>query len=112
MTHYISITGLRLKSPLHAPRFWFHAVRSMAQAQRAAGNILADARTVDGVHHTRSVWQSREAMLAYLKSGAHVKAMGVFPKIATGRTYGFDSEQIADWDHCLDQWRRFGREFG
>jgi len=59
---YVSITGLRVRHPHHTALFWEHAVRSMIQAQGARGNLRAEARTVDDVHHTLSVWESREAM--------------------------------------------------
>ena len=49
---YVSITGLKLNGPLSAPRSWWHALRSMEQARKAAGNISVDARIIDGIHHT------------------------------------------------------------
>jgi hypothetical protein len=89
---YVSITGFRLKAPWHVPRFWWLAIPAMAQARRAAGNISADGHSAGGVYHTLSVWQSRQAMLAYLTSGAHRQAMRVFPAIGTGFGFGFDTD--------------------
>jgi hypothetical protein len=40
---YVSITGLELKSVLHAPAFWWHAIRSMGQVQSAPRLISAGA---------------------------------------------------------------------
>jgi hypothetical protein len=94
---HVSITGLRLRRPWHAPVFWWHAIRAMAQARAAAGNLSAEARTIAGVHHTVSVWQNRASMLAYLRSGAHVQAMRRFPRIATGRVAGFAAPAAPDW---------------
>lgn len=105
---YISITGLELKRFWHAPLFWTHAVRSMAQARAAAGNISADARTIDGVHHTLSVWTDRNAMRAYLTSGHHAAAMRLFPKIAQGKTLGFIATEIPDWPEVHALWRDRG----
>lgn len=107
--YYISITGLRLKSALHGPRFWYHAVRSLRQAQMAPGNILAEARTIDGVHHTRSVWDTRTSMITYLRSGAHLRAMAVFPQIATGKVTGLALPYIPDWAEVRAIWERDGR---
>ena len=102
---HISITGLRLKRPWHAPAFWLHAVAAMAQARRARGCLFADARTVDGVHHTLSVWTDRGAMLAYLREGAHGRAMRLFPVIAEGRTMGFTASEAPDWPQAVAIWR-------
>ena len=51
---YVSITGLRLSGRRHMLRFWWHAVRSMAQARRAPGNLRAETRTIEGVRRTLS----------------------------------------------------------
>ncbi|OYY91796.1 MAG: hypothetical protein B7Y45_02195 [Sphingomonas sp. 28-66-16] len=108
---YVSITGLTLKGPFAAPRFWWHALRSMAQAQAAPGNILATARSVDGVQHTLSIWQNRAAMRRFMISGAHARAMRAFPAIASGSTYGFDAEAAPGWDEALAAWRAHGKPY-
>jgi hypothetical protein len=107
---YISITGLRLNSMFHAPRFWWHAVRSMMQSQAAPGNISAETRTINGVHHTLTVWESKEAMRAYLVAGAHLKAMKSFKAIATGKVLGFEAEHAPHWDEVHGLWKTKGRE--
>jgi hypothetical protein len=107
---YISITGLRLNHAIHAPRFWWHAIRSMVQAKSAPGNISAETRTINGVHHTVSVWQDREAMRNYLGAGAHIKAMRVYKKIATGKVLGFEADAPPHWDEAHKLWLSKGRD--
>jgi hypothetical protein len=107
---YVSITGLRLKSAFHTPRFMWHAIRSMSQAQGAPGNILADARLIEGVHHTLSVWQDKTAMRTYLSSGPHRAAMKAFHGIATGSTYGYDADSVPDWHQAHLLWRENARK--
>jgi len=107
---YISVTGFRLRYPVLAPVFWFHAVRALAQARNAPGNRHAAARTVDGVHHTLTAWTDRGAMRAYLGSGPHRSAMRAFPWLGTGRTCGFDAEGIPDWPTALRLWRTTSQE--
>jgi tRNA U38,U39,U40 pseudouridine synthase TruA len=107
---YISITGLKLNSIIHAPRFWWHAIRSMMQAKSAAGNISTATRTINGVHHTVSVWESSEAMRAYLLAGAHIKAMRIYKKIATGKVLGFEADAAPPWDEVHELWKTKGRE--
>ncbi len=104
---YVSITGLQLKRLWHAPRFWSLSVPAMVQAQSAPGNLGAATQTIEGVHHTRSVWVNREAALAYAHSGAHAKAMAAFDDMATGVVFGFETHRdaIPDWPELHAQWR-------
>jgi quinol monooxygenase YgiN len=107
---YVSITGLRLKGPVSIPRFWWHALRSMAQAKAAPGNIRADARNINGVQHTLTVWTDEAAMRAYLVRGAHLQAMRAFHSIATGKTIGFTSETVPSWPEARAIWEERGRD--
>ncbi|AGI67209.1 hypothetical protein OAN307_c15360 [Octadecabacter antarcticus 307] len=106
---YVSITGLRLKKVWHAPVFWRHATASMSQAKAAEGCLSADARTIDGVDHTLSVWTSRDAMRAYLTKGAHLNAMKTFKRIATGKVYGFETATVPDWPQVHRLWLDEGK---
>ena len=107
---YVSVTGLTLKSRRHVFRFWWHAIGSMTQAKRAPGNRSAEARTIDGVHHTLSVWDDEQAMRAYLGTGAHLKAMRAFRQIATGKTISFVANVAPSWDEAHQIWTSRGRE--
>lgn len=107
---YVSITGLKLKSIIHAPAFWWHAIRSMGQAQSAPGLISAEARQINGIHHTQTVWESESAMRTYLIAGAHLAAMKAFHGIATRRTIGFLSETVPQWDEVHGIWARRGND--
>lgn len=109
-TVYVSITGLRLKGRRHSLRFWWHAISSMIQARQAPGNVKAETRTIDGIHHTLSAWTDENAMRHFLGSGAHRNAMKAFHSIATGRTLGFYAPEIPDWDTGLQRWHREARK--
>lgn len=106
---YVSITGLRVKSPTRLPLFIWHAVRSMQQAKSAAGNLGAEARRIDGVYHTLTVWENRPAMLVYLRSGPHLAAMRAFPAIGTGYAFGFDTDVPPAWEEIAGLWQTEGR---
>ena len=82
----------------------------MRQAQKAPGNISASARTIKGVHHTLSVWADEASMRQYLISGDHLKAMKIFSQIATGKTCGYLTATVPDWDEARDIWEAKGRE--
>lgn len=107
---HVSITGLRVRRIWHVPSFWMLAMRSMAQARRAPGNLFADARTINGVHHTLSVWTDRDAMRAFLTAGPHLEAMRLFPGIATGKVVGYQTSRQPRWTEVHAIWRDQGRD--
>lgn len=109
---HVSVTGARTCGPVAELRFWRHAVPSMAQAHAAPGCLHADARTVDGVHHTLTAWESEDAMRAYARSGAHLVAMRAFDAIAMGETVTYDAERVPSWDEALAAWRERGTPVG
>ena len=106
---YVSVTGLRVL-PGQRLRFHWHAFRSIIQARSAAGNTFADARTRNGVQHTLTVWRDREAMRAYMVSGAHLKAMKAFRKIGHGKVVGYEASVVPSWDEALARWDSEARE--
>lgn len=106
---YISITGLKPRGLLEVPRFWWHAIRSMQQAQRAPGNVSVTVRTIDGTHHTVTLWTDRAAMRAYLGQGAHRAAMRASRSIGTGAVYGYEGDIAPDWADVPALLRERGR---
>ena len=109
---YVSITGLQLKSLWQYPRFFWHAAPSLRQARRAEGNLLAEARTIDGTHHTLTVWESKASMRAYIQAEPHRSAMRAFPSLARGKTYGFEADSVPSWHEARDLWIKHGRDYG
>lgn len=109
---YISITGLELKSPIYFFSFWWHAVRSMIQARSAPGNISAQAKTINGIHHTLSVWKDEKATRGYIFSGNHLQAIKAFNRIATGKTFGFRAQTIPNWAEVHRIWNEKGVSYG
>ena len=49
-------------------------------------------------------------MLEFMRSGAHLKAMKAFHKIATGRTYGFEAEQLPTWPEAMALLKEKGKD--
>jgi hypothetical protein len=107
---YVSITGFRLSSWRYWPRFWWHTARSIAQARRAYGNLRVDARVVNGVYHTLTIWTDEHAMRAFLADGAHLRAMKIYRSIGSGRTLGFTAEEPPAWEAALQRWIVEARE--
>ena len=109
---YVSITGLRLKAPWHYPRFMALAAPAMSEAQADPECVYASARRIKGVQHTVTAWTSREAMLAYLTKPHHLHAMKAFPKIGTGKTYGYYADRRPSWDEARALWDAHATEVG
>jgi len=109
-TVYVSITGLRVKKFYHYLKFLWLAIGAMEQARQSSGLIRAEARTINGVHHTMSIWDNESSMRKFLVTGAHLKAMRAFKHIATGKTVGFITINPPEWSQVHDIWIHDGRE--
>jgi heme-degrading monooxygenase HmoA len=106
---YVSITGLRVKSALHLPRFWWLTLRAAGQARRAEGNLRVELRQIAGTYHTLTVWQDQAAMRRYLTAGAHLKAMRAFRALGSGRTYGYEADSVPEWEEAYALWQERSR---
>ena len=108
---YASVTGLKLHSPLHLFRFYWHAARCRRQALAAPGNLLTQVSGVAGVQHTFTVWESETDARAFVHSGAHTKATEVFHAIGSGRIYGYHCEAMPTWAQAYSLWQAHAWEY-
>lgn len=77
---FVSITRLRLRSPLYLLSFFRYAIPSAQQSATAPGNLLTKTRQQRmSVFWTFTVWQDEASMQRYMTSGSHRQAM---PKLA------------------------------
>jgi len=76
----------------------------------ADGIQHVDARIIKGVHHTLTAWTSRQAMITFLKTGAHQSAMRTYPRIGRGRTFGFEASSIPDWSEARRLWEEHAND--
>ena len=106
---YVSMTGFRPKGAAQLPRFWWHTLRALAQARRAPGNLHVAANRVGDTYHTLTAWTDEASMRVFLSAGAHRLAMKNFRAMGSGRTYGFVSEAVPEWDAAYDLWLRYAR---
>lgn len=106
---YVSITGLTPKGLLGTLRFWMLAVPSFRQAQTAPGNLFCEVRRIQNYQCTLTAWTSRDAMLDYLRSGTHLKAMKAFNRIATGKSFGYEADSVPSWAEAFERLVRDGR---
>jgi hypothetical protein len=108
---YISITGLKPKGILGFFKFWQLAIPSFRQAQTAKGNLFCEVKRINGYQCTLTAWNDRNTMLEFMRSGIHLKAMKSFHKIATGKTYGFESESIPNWSDAFELLETNGKQY-
>ena len=108
---YISLTQLKPKGILSYFRFWVLAIPTFRQAQIAKGSLSVTAKRMNGSQCTITSWGSREVMLEFMRSGAHLKAMKAFHKIATGRTYGYEAEQLPTWPEAMTLLKEKGKDY-
>jgi len=81
------------------------AVPALKQAKSSAGVLFCEVKSVDGFHHTLTVWETKKDMRKFVLSSTHRKAMKMFPKIAKGSTIGYKADKMPSWDEALSIWR-------
>lgn len=108
---YISLTGLKPKNFWRTLQFWSLAIPSYKQVQTAEGNLHYAVKNMKGHQCTITAWESREQMLVFMRSGAHLKAMKAFHTIATGRTYGYEAEAVPTWEEAYRLLQEKGKNY-
>jgi hypothetical protein len=108
---HISITGLKPKGISGFLKFWILAIPSFTQAKSADGNLLCEVKRINGFQCTLTAWESRPQMLDFMRSGKHLKAMKSFHKIATGKTFGYESDTIPIWTEAFDLLQKNGKSY-
>lgn len=107
---YVSLTLIHVKSVVAFRYFYPHAYKSY----RAAKNLTSclDIKTTAfGFydHSTMSLWDDKEAMLAFLVCAEHKAAMKSFDKIGTGCVYGYEAPSLPDWSEARKLLEEHGR---
>ena len=105
----IAITGFKPKNLLKKFRFLSHAVPLFKLAQKSRGNIHAERFTHQGYYHTLTAWESRDAMMGFVYSPAHQKAIDLYDVLGEGLTCHYESEEIPSSKHALDYWKANGQ---
>jgi hypothetical protein len=75
------------------------------------GTFFYEVKNINGYQCTLTAWENRDIMLAFMKSGVHLKAMKSFRKIATGKTYGYESANVPSWSEAFDLLQSSGKEY-
>ena len=105
----IAITGFKPKNLLKKFRFLSHAVPLFQLAQISPGNTHAERFTHKGYYHTITAWKSRDAMMDYVYSPAHQKAIDLYDVLGEGLTCHYESEEIPSSKDALVYWSTNGQ---
>ena len=105
----IAITGLKPKNLLKKFRFLSHTIPLYKLAQKSPGNIYAERFTHQGYYHTITAWVSRDAMMSYVYSPAHQKAIDLYDVLGEGLTCHYESEEIPSSEQALVYWKANGQ---
>jgi hypothetical protein len=108
---HISITGLKPKGIRGFLSFWSLAIPTFKQAKAAKGNLFCEVKKINGYQCTLTAWENTQLMHEFLRKDTHQKAMKSFHKIATGKTYGYQSDTIPSWDEAYLLLVENGKEY-
>jgi hypothetical protein len=109
---HISITGLKPKGLFGFFKFWSLAIPSFQEAQKAEGILFSEVKRINRYQCTLTAWESRDHMLQFMRNGVHLKAMKAFNKIATGKSYGYESDEIPTWEQAFATLQEKGKLHG
>jgi len=101
----IAITGFKPKNLFKKFCFLSHAVPLFQLAQKSPGNIHAERFSHQGNYHTLTAWVSRDAMMSYVYSPDHKKAIDLYNVLGEEMTCHYESNKILSSKHVLDYWR-------
>ena len=108
---YVSLTLINVRSFWSLPKFYWHAMRTHKAAMLASGNLQVSTKAF-GVftHGTMTLWDSRQAMIGYVRGMVHLEAMRAFDQIGTGAVYGYDAAQLPSWEEASHLLAEHGRD--
>jgi hypothetical protein len=103
----IVVTRLRLSDPALFDEFFAAAVAAVEQAQGTDGNLGADVLAdANNVYWTRTAWQARGPMQAFVGSEPHLTTMSRIDDWCDEATFidwEQDSPGLADWQTGYDR---------
>jgi hypothetical protein len=100
----IAVTRLRIRSPYSLPAFFWYAMRTSRQAQKAQGYI--DGKLLNDANRTfwtMTAWNSEREMRMYQNDGVHRKIMpktSAWTDEAAFVHWSTDSQELPGWDEA------------
>ncbi len=111
--YFVSLTRLRVRSWRYLPVFFIQVFRSAQQAKSAQGSLVVTVlRDAHNTFWTRTVWNSEQAMKAYMRSGVHRQVMRRLPQWcdeAAVAHWTQESPQPPSWQEAHQRLQQSGR---
>ena len=108
----VAINALYPKGFFGELTFWYYAIPSKVQADNAPGALFVDVANRNGAHYSFTVWESRQAMREYVRSGSHLEAMKNMRRFATGKVYSYETSVVPTMDEAIAMLEENGRMIG
>lgn len=109
--HQIMIIAISALKPLSfwtRFSFWRHARVSTKAAKKAQGNLYTASCKIGGYRYFLSAWGNQEDMKSYAKAEPHLSAMKAYERIAIGKLYVTERDQIPSWDEAIYMLEKWG----
>ncbi|GKY90446.1 hypothetical protein MPSEU_000018400 [Mayamaea pseudoterrestris] len=107
--YYISVTSMQVPF-FNFHKFAWYSFPCVPQAKKTPGNVSTGTTACRSFYYTLTVWESRESMVEFLRSGAHIKAIRQSRKIGIfGQTYGYETNDIPNWNEAITLLQEKGR---
>lgn len=109
---YVTITSLRLKSPLRFFLLSFLAMKIIGQLKNNSACKQYKSRGFWTMHYTMSLWTDLPALKTFAREGAHLNGMRQSKKLATEiKTYTFTAEKLPAWREAKMLLHEHGKVF-
>ena len=111
--YYISVTGLLSNGWLSLPKFFCRATQAYHDALKAEGNVYSSMFTRDGIHHTITVWRSKEDMQRFMRGEAHSRAMkkSLSEVSRYVKVHGYYANEIPTVLEAIKRWKKKEEEY-
>ena len=96
---YIIVTRLTFKDGANRALFLWHTFKSYWQARLSKGNLHTSLYPENGTHYwTKTAWKSKEDAMAFIRSGAHKKAVKLSSKFSSKNDFAsWESDEVPGW---------------
>ena len=106
----ISVTSIKLRKLWYFFRLSLHGIKVVRQTKNQKGFIQMKNTGFGYYHYTLSIWETKEDVKNFSKSGAHLEAMKESKAIATEiGIYTYDTDKIPNWNEAKELVKEKGR---
>ena len=108
---YVSVTGIKPKGITGWLYFLLYNIPASKASKGHDGLLASELSSRNGHLHTFTIWESRNHMIAYRSSPAHLKAIKSLSKIGSGKIHGYETDTMPSWEEAYSEWGEKAREY-